>query len=1495
EITAGDDPTDPRDHRPTAVPERPKYVQEGIPTSIDGEDSWDPDDDTLTYTWTLDVPGGSLLTDVDDPTAPIATFTPDAEGTYTLTLTVTDANAEDSRSTEVFVVDGVIVPDDVATIEEAISLSSSGDVILLQPGTYKENLDLDGKDITIVGLDEADQVVIDGSSSGSVFVATSGEQLTLAQMTLTNGQTSRGGAIYGYDSATNATGAINLFDVTLTANTAEDGAGIYSHRSTITAKHCRFEDNHAEYLGGGFYVEMPDMDDLHLIDRPAVAIEHSDFLDNSATEGGGFYATSVSSEAMDFLVENSRFQGNVATLGVAIYHRGAKGSVLLYNNSFVDNYGTEVDATDDGVVMIWTGNGFFWNNLFAHNHTQYVLATGTSLEYIEVRPFASLFYDNDGQVFSVVNYEIGDLGGTLYDDPRLVVWIDDGDANNDVLAPRPTSPLIDAGFPEHLDPDGTRADIGQFGGPKAPGLFSQYYADNDADGMSDGWELLFGLDPTLVDNNDDDDSDGLTNLEEYSANTFPNQADSDSDGIDDGNEISNGTNPIDATDNRPIADAGEDTRVEAGVAAMLDGSGSSDPNSDTLSFSWSFVTVPYVSTLTDSDLIDGDTSSPSFTADERGIYQVRLIVDDGHVASAPDDVEVEIYGDMLVPSQYPTIEDALLHAGADDTVVLEAGSYEVSLVANGNNIKIRGNSLDDTFLTGAGGEPIITVSSGEEVVLEELTLTNGVSHFGGAIYCRNSTLSAKNVKFTYNASNYGGAIALNNCEVDFEDVDAVDNFSGSLGGAAHITNGGKVVWKRGLIARNVAESMGGAIYTLGENVIFLNTIMVDNDSPSQGGAIFQGGGTLNLYHNNIVANTDNGSGGVFSTMGSTKMRHNIFYANTGYGFHRAGTPDPDETVVSEWNGFYANTLNPTQPSDYYTVGDHVIDDPDFVFYDLIHPSESDFRLNYSSPMIDAGDPDLEDADGSQKDIGAYGSKTAPDDATEWIDDSDGDGMVDGWEDEFGTDADTADDTDDLDGDGLTNLEEFNAGTDPDDEDTDGDGVDDFTEVNGTTNPLDDDEYRPVANAGADQTGTIGSKTTLDGSSSSDPNNDSLTYSWSLSSIPGRSTLTDNDLQGAGTDTCKITPDTAGKFVLELVVNDGTVDSIADLVAVTVAGDLLVPEDYADLASAIDALVSGYSIEVGSGLWPANIDLAGKDVEIVGPGSELAGLDGQSLGPVLIANDGEALTLEGITILGGFGIEGGGLLLMDGTLTMNDVSVETNDAVRGAGMWAENVTIVGTDVRFANNYAGNSGGAGELSDCTVDLMRAEFVGNSATSGFGGVFYALDSDITLTNAIIADHWAVQGGGIYSAGISPVQASLTLEFVTAIYNVNGSSGGFVRTRDTDVVVNSSIVAFNGPSYAISDSASATTYEQYYSLFWDNDPGDFYNLPSAPGGTGNLEDDPLFFNATDDGNWFNDDFSLGVGSPAIDSGDPAMGNDVDGSAPDMGAYGGPNGSWVP
>ncbi|AWB68452.1 hypothetical protein C2869_19480 [Saccharobesus litoralis] len=61
--------------------------------------------------------------------------------------------------------------------------------------------------------------------------------------------------------------------------------------------------------------------------------------------------------------------------------------------------------------------------------------------------------------------------------------------------------------------------------------------DTDQDGLTDGYEFRYGLDPTKDDSALDPDADGLTNAEEFTNSTSPIVADTDNDGLTDSEEV----------------------------------------------------------------------------------------------------------------------------------------------------------------------------------------------------------------------------------------------------------------------------------------------------------------------------------------------------------------------------------------------------------------------------------------------------------------------------------------------------------------------------------------------------------------------------------------------------------------------------------------------------------------------------------------------------------------------------------------------------------------------------------------------------------------------------------------------------------------------------------------------------------------------------------------------------------------------------------------------
>lgn len=133
----------------------------------------------------------------------------------------------------------------------------------------------------------------------------------------------------------------------------------------------------------------------------------------------------------------------------------------------------------------------------------------------------------------------------------------------------------------------------------------------------------------------------------------------------------------------PVADAGPDIGGIVGSPIALDGSRSSDPNADTLHFTWT--------SAEGLALDDPQAERPTFTAADPGVYHFELVVNDGLASSRPDNVAV-----TLSLGNRPPVADAgrdtvvevgqtvLLNGGASSDPDGSAGlSYRWTLLGGG--------------------------------------------------------------------------------------------------------------------------------------------------------------------------------------------------------------------------------------------------------------------------------------------------------------------------------------------------------------------------------------------------------------------------------------------------------------------------------------------------------------------------------------------------------------------------------------------------------------------------------------------------------------------------------------------------------------------------------------------------------------------------------------------------------------------------------------------
>jgi len=190
------------------------------------------------------------------------------------------------------------VPADQPTIQAGINVAINGDTVLVQPGTYVENINYNGKNITVASLflttqdtGYISQTIIDGGNGYTrVVIFYNGEDSTavLCGFTLTKGNSYKGGGICCVNSNP------KLKNLKVTGNTASRGGGIALENSSALIQDVSICHNSAyndatgggtcsDAIGGGIYCVNSDPVLMDVIISKNIVCS----LREGATKGGG--------------------------------------------------------------------------------------------------------------------------------------------------------------------------------------------------------------------------------------------------------------------------------------------------------------------------------------------------------------------------------------------------------------------------------------------------------------------------------------------------------------------------------------------------------------------------------------------------------------------------------------------------------------------------------------------------------------------------------------------------------------------------------------------------------------------------------------------------------------------------------------------------------------------------------------------------------------------------------------------------------------------------------------------------------------------------------------------------------------------------------------------------------------------------------------------------------------------------------------------------------
>ncbi len=142
---------------------------------------------------------------------------------------------------------------------------------------------------------------------------------------------------------------------------------------------------------------------------------------------------------------------------------------------------------------------------------------------------------------------------------------------------------------------------------------------------------------------------------------------------------------------------------------------------------------------------------------------------------------------------------------------------------------------------------------------------------------------------------------------------------------------------------------------------------------------------------------------------------------------------------------------------------------------------------------------------------------------------------------------------------------------------------------------------PVADAGPDQSITLGDPAvTLHGSNSHDVDGQTLTYRWAILSAPDGSTA---EINPDNTAEPGFKPELPGLYIMQLIVNDGELDSAADTQQITVASPPPPPNQAPKITTSphITGTVGQlYTYDVDA-TDPDISDILGYSLQVAGPG------------------------------------------------------------------------------------------------------------------------------------------------------------------------------------------------------------------------------------------------------------------------------------------------------
>jgi hypothetical protein len=368
----------------------------------------------------------------------------------------------------------ILVPGDYPTIQQAIDAAVNGDRILVGNGTFKENIDLKGKDIVLLGNGRGNSI-LDGSKGGPCITAASGEPSTAViegfSIKLGTGRLIGlkrwGGGVYMSGGASPTIRG----DTAIGFNSADFGAGLFIDvGSSPLLQDILIANNVTANKGVGA--------GLHVLGTPT--FDNVRIAENTATNGtgGGMYLANSTST-----ITNSQFDKNHAFYGGGLLVSG--GTPTITDTLFEENevIKAPVNGEGGGLGIVGKASPFVSGNVFRFNSAH----SGGGIYTYDSKPtiVTNLIHDNTAATNSTGGFgyggglAMGKSGGSV---ELNEIFFNAGTFGGGVATRSSTTTLLLNNLIDHNDADSTGKGVGGglFSKDSSPSVVADTLADNAA-------------------------------------------------------------------------------------------------------------------------------------------------------------------------------------------------------------------------------------------------------------------------------------------------------------------------------------------------------------------------------------------------------------------------------------------------------------------------------------------------------------------------------------------------------------------------------------------------------------------------------------------------------------------------------------------------------------------------------------------------------------------------------------------------------------------------------------------------------------------------------------------------------------------------------------------------------------------------------------------------------------------------------------------------------